>query len=509
MSTTLSETPESRLSSSLDSVGDAVIIADLAGFVEFLNLAAKMLIGYGGELPVGRRLEDVLRLEEEHTGRPVGNLVELAVVSGSSISLGKGLILTTRGGHTLPVEGEVSARISGGRTAGAVITLRDLTARNREELQRREKQYMQSLAQLAGSVAHEINNLLTVVVGHSEILDRRSLPSPLSGNVHAIRQASDGIASVTRQLLSLSGREILFPAVVNLNNVIAAAEAKLRSILPSNIDLVFSLSRELTTVLIDRAKLEEALRDLVCYARDRMRSGGILTISTRNAVAAPNSRARHVSHFVELTVQDQGPPFRGSAAEELFDPPPGPAHGRPFSLGLFTLRSLLTASSGHLYLQNGQGAGGKVVLIFPQFQEDGPPAEPLASETGEPVRPTVLLVEDDDAIRVLLTNSLEMQGYRVLEARDGGEALIQSELHEGHLDLLITDVAMPGMDGPTLAHRLTQTRPETKILLISGCVNDMDSIRQLIAGGAHYIQKPFSQWALLEWIEANVPVKHA
>ena len=509
MSTAVSESPEVLLASSLDSVGDAVIIAGLNGAVEFLNLAAKMLIGYGGQSPIGYPLDEVLKLEDQHSGRSVGNLVELAVVSGSALSLGEGLLLTTRGGHTLPVEGEVSARVSGGRTAGAVVTLRDLTARNREQTRRRERLYMQAIGQLSASVAHEINNLLTVVVGHSEILDRRPLPAPAPANVRAIRQAADGIASVTRQLLSLSGREILLPGVVNLNAILAGAETRLRSVLPSNIDVVFDPGTDLTTVLIDAAKMEEALGDLVRYCRDRMPSGGTITIATRNVTAGPGSRARYANCYVEMTVVDEGPAFRGTAAEELFVLQAGGQQGRPFSVGLFTLRSLLIAASGHLYLENRPGTGGRIVLLFPQYKQDSPPSEPLDEPGTVPAAPTILLVEDDDAIRVLLTSSLEMQGYNVLEGRDGEEALMQVELFDGKIDLLITDVAMPRMDGPTLARRLAPRCPETKVLLISGCVSDLDSIEQLVAQGAHYFQKPFSQWALLEWVEANVPISHS
>src|SRR5262249_33488411 len=162
-----------------------------------------------------------------------------------------GLLLLTRCGQVLPVEGEVSARLSSGAPTGAVVTLRDVTARNREELQRRERQHLQAVGHLAGSVAHEVNNLLTVVVGHSEILERRGLPDAASTNVSAIRHAADGIASVTRQLLSLSGREILFPSVVDLNKLLVSIESKLRAILPQNMTLVVSCGNGLVTVLVD------------------------------------------------------------------------------------------------------------------------------------------------------------------------------------------------------------------------------------------------------------------
>jgi DNA-binding response OmpR family regulator len=171
---------------------------------------------------------------------------------------------------------------------------------------------------------------------------------------------------------------------------------------------------------------------------------------------------------------------------------------------LFTVRNLVSASGGHLGLESAAVTGARIVLSLPQFQD-----ETASLEDSSVPPPTILLVEDDDAIRILLSNSLEAKGYRVLEARDGEEALVQATLCDDPIQLLITDVVMPRMDGAALARRLTETRPSTKILLISGCATDLAAIQHLLDGGAHYLQKPFTQSALLEWIEANLQEKPA
>ncbi len=451
----------------------------------------------------GRPLHEVLRLEESD-GRPVkGKLVELATVSETPVALGRDLVLTPHSGTSKQVEGEICVRSSGGAITGSVITFRDVTARNWDELQRRVQQTMRAVGQLAGAIAHDLNNQLTVIVGHSEKIDElySNLPS-LRESIAEIQQAAAQIAIVTRQLLTLSRREVLSPKATNLNMLLEQIKPEIESQLPSNIEFAISLESNLGTVIVDPAPMTQAILDLVGYCRDRLPAGGKIEVATANVIVDRNYRARHLSRYIELTVRDNGLSLKGVAAEKLFEPTWAQEPGRPSGLSLFTIRNVVNAANGHLSVESDGGAGAKFVVRLPESNEELSGSAPPAVSVTMPGHPTILLVEDDDAIRILLRNSLEKTGYRVIEARDGAEAIFQAELHEDPIHLLITDVVMPVMGGPALARNLAQTHPGIRLLLISGCPEELVDVQQLVDNGAHFVQKPFTQRRLLACVEA-------
>ena len=212
-------------------------------------------------------------------------------------------------------------RTSGESVTGAVVTFRDVTARNWEELQEREEQKMRAIGQLAGAVAHDLNSLLTVIIGQTEAIeDLYPAPGPLQAGTAEIRRAAGEIATITRQLLAFSGREVRLPKAANLNQLLEGAETKIRALLPEDIDFSLSLEPDLGTVLVDIAQMERALVDLICYCRDRMPTAGRIEVATSNVILDANCRARHLSRNVKLTVTDSGPSLRGIEAEKLFEP---------------------------------------------------------------------------------------------------------------------------------------------------------------------------------------------
>jgi two-component system, cell cycle sensor histidine kinase and response regulator CckA len=491
-----------RLATTIQSAGDGVIVTDVEGRVEFLNLAAERITGTQSAEVAGQPLHVVLQLEERYGGPVKGDLVELAILSETTIALGKDLLLVSHDGKTTQVEGEISARIRSGSVTGAVVTFRDVTARNWDELQRREQEKMRLVGQLAGAIAHELNNLLTVIMGHSETLDNlySELP-PLRASTAAIQWATNGMAAVTRQLLTLSGRQVLQPTTVNLNTLLERSTPKLRSLVPAEIELVITLEPSLGAVFVDSTHMEQALFDLVRYSCDRMPTGGKLELSTANVATDVNCRSRHVRHYVQLTIADSGLSLKGIGTEELLQPSWNPDPGKPTGFGLLTVRGVVGAAKGHFSVESESGQGAKFVLLFPHLEEASVTlSRPVEIETV--AQPTILLVEDDHAIRILLRNSFEQKGYRVIEARDGAEAILQAELHEKTIHLVITDVVMPIMDGPALARSLAITRPDIKVLLISGCPDKLADVQQLLQRGAHFLQKPFSQRELIARVEA-------
>jgi two-component system cell cycle sensor histidine kinase/response regulator CckA len=491
------------LMSVLQSVADGVIVTDSEGRIEFLNRAAERLIGTVCADAVGWPLHEVLRLEERQGRSLKGDLVELAILSEAPVALGSDLILNTNSGPPKQVEGEVCVRNTGGMVTGAVVTFRDVTARNMDEARKREEQKMRAVGQLAGAVAHSVNNLLTVIVGSSEAADELCQHlEPLRAPNAEIRRASGEIAAITRQLIALSGRELLIPEVTNLNRLIEKLRLKLTNILPPGIELTISLQPNLGPVLLDPSQMEQALLDLVGYCRDRMPGGGVIEVAAANIISGENQRSRHLRRFVELAVKDEGPSLRHVPLEQLFEPTWTREPGRPSGLGLFTVRSVVNAAKGYLSVESEADLGAKFVLRLLQAEEEEQDGSTSSADVLESEHPTILLVEDDDGIRILLRNSLEKQNYRVLEARDGAEAMLQAELHEDPIDLLITDVVMPVMGGPALARELVKTRAGLKVLLISGCSDDVSEVRQLVVSGAHFVQKPFSQRELMDRVSS-------
>jgi two-component system cell cycle sensor histidine kinase/response regulator CckA len=490
------------LASTLLAAGDGVIVTDPQGRIELMNLAAEQLIGIGSAAAAGRDLQELLRLEESD-GRPVsGNLVELAIMSGAPLSLGKNLVFTPESGPARQVEGEIGVCSDGESVAGAVVTFRDVTARNWEELQRREEQKMRAIGQLAGAVAHDLNSLLTIIIGHTEAVeDLYPGLGPLLAGTAEIRRAAGEIATITRQLLAFSGREVRFPRAANLNLLLEDAKPKLKELLPPGIEITMSLEPELGTVLVDVAQMERAVLDLICYSRDRMPAGGRIELATANVILDENCRARHLTRKVKLTVTDSGPSLKGIEAEKLFEPAWTKGQGRSSTLSLYTIRSVLNAAEGHLSVESDRKAGATFAILLPQIVAETTEPESAGMAEQSQSQPTLLLVEDDDGIRVLLRNSLETRGYHVLEARDGAEGMLQATLFEGAIDMMITDVVMPVMDGPTMARNLESTRPGIKVLFISGCPEDLTDLQQLVDGGAHYVQKPFSQRDLLARVD--------
>ncbi|MBN9662649.1 MAG: response regulator [Acidobacteria bacterium] len=492
-----------RLASTLQSAGDGIIVTDSLGRVEFLNRVAEHLVGLDSATARGRGLHEVLCLEESD-GHPVkGDLVELAIVSEEPVTLGKDLVLRPHTGKPRQVEGEICVCSGGASPGGAVVTFRDVTARNQDELRRREEQKMRAIGQLAGSVAHELNGLLTEIVGQSEAMEDACAEQPrLKARLGEIRRAAGKIGTITRQLLSLSGRAVLFPETVNLNALLGGIREKLDGVLPPGIKLTMSLEPHLGAVAVDAKQTEQALMDLIGYCRDRMPAGGRLQVATANLILDENNRAQYCRRYAKLTVKDEGPSLRGVPAEKLFEPAWALGHSKPSGLGLFAVRSVVNAVKGHFSVESEGETGVVFVMLIPQLEEEEAPAVPTPAAVKQSgYRPTILLVEDDDGIRVLLHNSLEKRGYRVIEARDGVEGVLQAELCEDPIDLLITDVVMPVMDGPALALALTKTRPNLKLLLISGCPEDLVGTQQLINRGAHFAQKPFSQRELLARVD--------
>jgi len=374
--------------------------------------------------------------------------------------------------------------------------------RERRHLEKRlhQSQKMQAIGQLAGGVAHDFNNLLTIVTGRVEVLlDRLPLDDPRSREATAILEAADKGAALTRQLLAFSRKQILQPKVLSLNAVAAEMEPMLRRLIGEHIVLCAVLAPDLGAVKADPAQIEQVILNLTVNARDAMPDGGQLVIETANAdldeAACRWYDGARPGPYVMLEVRDTGVGMDAEVQSHIFEPFfSTKAPGRGSGLGLATVYGVVKQSGGAINVATALGQGTSFKIYLPRVEEPVEAPRPQTTFVG-PVHgsETVLLVEDEDEVRSVTREILQMHRYTVLEARHGREALAISESHQDVIHLLITDVVMPEMGGLALAKRLTQQRPEMKVLYISG-YSEESPLGALL--DAAFLEKPFPPGAL-------------
>jgi CheY-like chemotaxis protein len=347
-------------------------------------------------------------------------------------------------------------------------------------------------------VAHDFNNLLTAIQGYSELL-LRDMPAEDARrrDVEEIRRSADRGALLTRQLLAFGQRQKRSPQPVDLNAVVRGMEALLKRLVGADISLVSELEPGLGRVRMDPAQAEQVLMNLVLNARDSMAAGGTLTIETAERVvgASTKGRALKPGRYLVLSVSDTGEGMDAEAQARLFQPMFSAKDTSMASgLGLSIVYGIVKQSGGVVRVSSEPGSGTSVRVFLPMLEE--PAQEEGEAPAAEPVQlrglETILLVEDEEAVRELLRKVLTRQGYTVLEARHGRDALMALERHRGAVHLVVTDIVMPEMGGRELADRLRADRPELKILFISGYTNDEIVRRGVSESDMDFIQKPFS-----------------
>ncbi len=362
-----------------------------------------------------------------------------------------------------------------------------------------QAQKMQAVGQLAGGIAHDFNNLMTVVTGRAELLLRRLRPGDLlRRDVEEIQATAQRATDLTRQLLAFSRKQVLEPRVLNLNQVVADLAPMLRRLIGDHVELVTALAPDLGQVKADPRQLEQVLMNLTLNARDAMPDGGRITLETADVVLDADYAREHVGAqpgpHVMLAVSDTGRGMDAETLARIFEPfftTKGPGQGT--GLGLATVYGIVKQSGGNIWVYSEPGRGTTFKIYLPRVSEAAGDAAP-AGGPGAPSagRETILLVEDDEAVRRLARDILTGQGYQVLEAAHGGEALLVAGRHQGPIHLLLTDVVMPQMSGRVLAERLAATRPEVKVLYMSGYTENAVVHHGVLDADTVYIQKPFT-----------------
>jgi signal transduction histidine kinase/CheY-like chemotaxis protein len=452
---------QDRLQLIFDHVGDALFIADDAGHIIDANPAACVL---------GNQSLEQMKV---HT---------------------MGEVLPDDGVNVLDIRSAVFA-------PGVLVhTVRDLTRQRKLEDQLIQAQKMEAVGQLAGGIAHDFNNLLTVIMSYSSMLliDIEE-DNPIRGDIQEISAAAARAATLTRQLLAFSRKQVLQMQAVNVNDVVADVEKMLRRLIGEDISLTAHLAPDLARINGDPGQLEQVLINLAVNARDAMPNGGELTIATGNVDLSAEHGERHMGappgKYVMLAITDTGGGMTKEVQQRLFEPfytTKGPGKGT--GLGLSTVHGIVKQSGGDVYVYSELGHGTTFKVYFPRLTAA---AEQIATTAEHAVisprgSETILLAEDDEALRALGERVLTAFGYNVLVARTGAEALRIVAEHKGHIDLVATDVVMPEMNGSQLVAIVLKARPGIRVLFMSGYTDDEVVRRGVIDGQTAFLQKPFT-----------------
>ncbi len=425
--------------------------------------------------------------------------------------------LTDRKGNKITVLATILARRdSHGRIHNMLGIVRDVTRQRVLERQVLEAQKMEAIGRLAGGVAHDFNNLLTAIIGYADLI-RQSVPAddPMAAQLEQVRRAGRRGADLTRQLLAFSRRQVLKPIVLQLNEVVTEIEKLLRRVISEEIDLQTDLDPDLRPVRADRGQVEQVLMNLAINARDAMPDGGAILLATRNVVVGPDQAngppGLEPGSHVLLEVRDTGIGMDEKTLDQIFEPFFTTKDSGGTGLGLSTVYGIVRQSGGRIRVTSAPGEGSTFQIYLPSVAGQ-PESEPdVHSIAGLPLgRETVLLVEDEPVVLAFVDQFLTRQGYTVLVASDGREALEVAGGFEGKIDLLLSDVVMPRVNGIELCQAMVRSRPDLKVLLMSGYTGKRLAADAEAANleRSHFLQKPFTAeqlgWKIRDVLESDL-----
>jgi PAS domain S-box-containing protein len=384
------------------------------------------------------------------------------------------------------------------------LMVQDITKQHNLEEQLRQAQKMEAIGRLAGGVAHDFNNLLGVIIGYSELaLDQIGPANAVRGQVEQIRKAGERASALTRQLLAFSRQQVLDTKTLNLNAIISDMAEMLRRLIGEDIELQTKLDSGLHAIRGDQGQIEQVIMNLAVNARDAMPQGGKLMIETRNATVEEDELQRHTpmtpGDYILLIISDTGVGMNAETQAHIFEPFfTTKAQGKGTGLGLATVYGVVKQSGGYIWVYSEPGVGATFKVYLPRVLEETHAGHPTDLGDAHQGAETVLVVEDEVSLRTFTSTLLQNSGYTVLEAGDGEEALTLAGRYKHSIHLLLTDMIMPGMNGPAVAERLASLHPETKVLFMSGYTGFVS--RGLIDPHAVLVSKPFTREELLRKI---------
>ena len=471
----------------------AVCAVDAAGVVQRWNPAAELMFGWGAAEAIGQRLPML----------PGTAKLPNAEADARSVKTDVPGMATRKDGSTLEVSMSWGP-LDEDASQGFIVTFTDMTDRKRLEAQLLQAQKMEAVGRLAGGVAHDFNNMLTAIKSYSQLLLQDvATDDARHKDIQEIDLAADRAARLTRQLLAFSRQQMLQPRVLDVNQTVSELEKMLQRLLLKDITLSTRLAPDLHAVRADAGQLEQVIVNLVVNARDAMPDGGRLTVRTQNVtIDAASARegwsfAVRQGEYVQIAVTDTGFGMDEATKSRIFEPffTTKDRH-KGTGLGLSTVYGIVKQSGGYIRVISAPAEGSTFEVYLPV-------ADSAAAPAGQPARPaarggseTVLVVEDDDGIRAVIKRILERAGHRVIEATNGAEALRICEKSADSIDLVLSDIAMPEMQGPDLARRIRERHPDMAMLLMSGYAESASQQGDFLGDGVEFLGKPFSPDAL-------------
>jgi PAS domain S-box-containing protein len=492
---------EERAQILLEHIADVVMVVDHSLVIRYVSPSVRHQLAYAPAELVGRSCLDLVHAED--AAGIEAFVLDAVGHTGNGPTPSHELRVRHREGEWRTLEIGATSLAGRTETGGVLLTARDVTERRRIEQALRQAQRMEGIGQLAGGVAHDFNNILTAILGFSEILmDDAALGSDARLDLESIQKAAQHGASLSRQLLAFSRRQMLDLKVLDLGEVVQGFSRMIGRVLGEHIRWSTHADPDLWQVKADRGQLEQVLMNLAVNARDAMPDGGTLAIETRNATIEAGRAGVAPGAYVMFQVRDTGTGMDAETQARIFEPfftTKGP--GRGTGLGLATVYGIVRQSNGVIDVDSTPGRGTTFTIYLPAVADAGPGEAAAPPRIQAPAaQAAILLIEDDAALRGLLARSLEREGHQVTQAHDGEEAL--AILGQGApFDLLVTDAVLPGRSGPKLARQIEADHPRLRVLFISGYSDDAILRLGLLNEQEAFLQKPFGPRTFVEKVQ--------
>lgn len=496
-----------------ENAADMIAVVDATGHRLYNSPSYERILGYTAEdLGNSAPLDEIHPEDREKVTKAAAEALRTGI--GANLEYR----MRHKDGSWRTLESSASTILKAGQIEKLVIVNRDITERKHLEEQFRQSQKMEAVGRLSGGVAHDFNNLLGVIIGYGEVVQEgTATSSPLRSCVEEMLKAGQRAASLTRQLLAFSRQQMLEPRVLDLNAVVNDMEKMLKRLISEDIQLRTDLDGSLARIKADQGQIEQVMMNLVVNARDAMPSGGRLDIKTNNFYMDESFVRRYpypvqIGDYVLLTVSDTGIGMDAATRTRVFEPFfTTKEKGKGTGLGLSTVYGVVKQSGGYIEVASEPGAGAEFKIYLPKVEDAL--ADPLqTSSLSDSLQgtETVLLVEDELSLRKLSCHLLELCGYSVLEAENGTEALkVSRENNDLPIQLLLTDVVMPGMSGRVLADELVKNRPEMRVLYMSGYTGQTVGDHGVLAEGSFFLPKPFTREGLARKVREALDGKGA
>jgi len=488
---------QERLLGIITSAMDAIITVDEKQQIVVFNKAAEEIFRCSAAEVIGKSIDRFIpeSLREIHRLH-IRNFGQTGV-STRSMSSPRPLAAVRSNGEEFPVETSISQVTTSSEKLYTVI-LRDISMRKRTEEQLRQVQKMEAVGHLAAGIAHEFNNYIAIIMGYTELLEREIVGNDsLRLNLSEIKGASQKVASLTRQLLAFSRKQVIEPREVDLNSVVWETHKLLRRLIPATIDLIPKLQGDLGKVKADPAQVQQILINLVLNARDSLPEGGKIVIETAEVELDEEYASRQLEvqpgQYVMLSVADTGIGMDRETLAHIFEPFfTTKQEGKGTGLGLSTTYGIVKQSGGHLTVASVPGRGSTFCIYLPKLSDAGAIIpEPSQAQSNRPRRQTVLVVEDESALRKLMMRVLDGAGFQVVEAKDGEQAIEICKTWAEPIDMVVSDLAMPKLNGLQLKEMVAGLCPTVKFLLISGYAEEVVEDPTILGTNTDFLEKPF------------------